>query len=131
MKGKQKKKLKDGLERRYELKRRGLPVTREKVKKRIKAKSNKIKRYQSRNNRYQQSLTFKNNQGKFQRELNSEERHYETTDVPDKEETQEFWKSIRGAQKFKRDFEYKEEQEGVEMTPEKIKGFVRQFVLYI
>ena len=65
MKGKQKKKLKDGLERRYELKRGGLPVTREKVKERIKAKSNKIKTNQSRINRYQQSPTFKNNQGKF------------------------------------------------------------------
>ena len=65
MKGKQKKKLKDRLERRYELKRGGLPVTRDKVKERIKAKSNKIKSYQSRINRYQQSLTFKNNQGKF------------------------------------------------------------------
>ena len=65
MKGKQKKKLKDELERRYELKRGGLPVTREKVKERIKAKSNKIKTNQSRINRYQQSPTFSNNQGKF------------------------------------------------------------------
>ena len=65
MKGKQKKKLKDELERRYELKRGGLPVTREKVKERIKAKSNKIKTNQSRINRYQQSPTFNNNQGKF------------------------------------------------------------------
>ena len=65
MKGKQKKKLKDELERRYELKRGGLPVTREKVKERIKAKSNKIKTNQSRINRYQQSPTFNNNHGKF------------------------------------------------------------------
>ena len=65
MKGKQKKKLKDRLERRYELKRGGLPVTREKVKERIKAKSNKIKANQSRISRYQQSPAFKNNQGKF------------------------------------------------------------------
>ena len=40
-----KKKHKDGLERRCKLKRRGLPVTREEIKERIKAKNNKIKRY--------------------------------------------------------------------------------------
>ena len=39
-----KKKHKDGLEIRYKLKRRGLPVTREEIKERIKAKNNKIKR---------------------------------------------------------------------------------------
>ena len=41
-----KKKQKDGLERRYKSKQKGLPVTREEIKERIKAKNNKIKRYQ-------------------------------------------------------------------------------------
>ena len=50
-----KKKYKDGLERRYKMKQRGLPVTREEIKERIKAKNNKIKRYQSRINQYQQN----------------------------------------------------------------------------
>ena len=40
-----KKNRKDELERRYKLKRRGLPVTREEIKERIKANNNKIKRY--------------------------------------------------------------------------------------
>ena len=44
-----KKKHKDGLER-YKMKQRGLPVTKEEVKQRIKAKKNKIKRRQSRIN---------------------------------------------------------------------------------
>ena len=39
-----KKKHKDGLERRYKMKQRRLPVTREETKEKIKAKSNKIKR---------------------------------------------------------------------------------------
>ena len=39
-----KKKHKDGLERRYKMRQRGLLVTREETKERIKAKSNKIKR---------------------------------------------------------------------------------------
>ena len=62
-----KKKHKDGLERRYKLKRTGLPVVREEIKERIKVKNNKIKRYQSRINQYQQNCTFENNQGKFYR----------------------------------------------------------------
>ena len=75
------------------MKRRGLPVTRDKIKGRIKAKNNKIKRYQSRINQYQQNRTF---QGKFYRELNSGERNYETTEVPDKKEAQKFWGSVWG-----------------------------------
>ena len=39
------KKHKDGLERRHKMKQRGLPVTREEIKERIKANNNKIKRY--------------------------------------------------------------------------------------
>ena len=46
-------KHKDRLERRYKMKRRGLPVTRKEIKERIKAKNNKIMRYQSRINQYQ------------------------------------------------------------------------------
>ena len=64
-----KKKRKDGLERRYKMKWRGFPVTREEIKENFKAKNNKIKRYQSRINQHQQNRTFKNNQWKFYREL--------------------------------------------------------------
>ena len=119
------------------MKRKGLSVTREEIKEKIKAKNNKIKRYQSRINQYQQNRNFKNNQGKFYRELNSGGRNYETTEVPDKKEAQEFWGSIWGERKdhekdaewlenFKRYFEYKEEQEKGEITPEKIKKILRK-----
>ena len=112
-------------------------MTREEIKKRIKAKNNKIKRYQSRTNQYQQNCTLKKNQGKFYRELNSGGRNYETTEVPDKKEAQEFCGSIWGERKedgkdaewlenFTRDFEYKKEQEEVEITPEKIKKILRK-----
>ena len=132
-----KKKHEDGLKRRYKLKRRGLPVTREEIKERIMAKNNKIKIHQSRINHYQQNCTFKNNQGKFYRKLNSGGKNYETTEVPDKKEAQEFWGNIRGERKehrkdaewlknFKRDFEHKDEQEELEITPEKIKKILRK-----
>ena len=66
-------------------------MTREEIKERIKVQNNKIKRYQRRINHYQQNRTFKNNQGKFYRELNSGGRNYETTEVPNKKEAHEFW----------------------------------------
>ena len=110
------------------MKQRGLPVKREEIKERTKAKNN------SRINQYQQNCTFKNNQGKFYRQLNSGGRNYETTEVPDKKEAQEFWGSIWGERKehwkdakwlkiFNRDFEYNEEQEEVEITPEKLRNY--------
>ena len=71
-----------GWKRRYKLKQRGLPVTREE----IKAKNSEIKRYQSRINQYQQNCTFKNNQGKFYRELNSGGRNYKMAEVPDQKD---------------------------------------------
>ena len=68
-----KKKHKDGLDRRYKMKRRVLPVTREEMEERIKAKNNKIKRYQSKINQYQQNCHFKNNQGKYYKKLKTVE----------------------------------------------------------
>ena len=41
------------------MKRKGLPGTREEIKARITAKNNRIKRYQSRINQYQQNRTFR------------------------------------------------------------------------
>ena len=103
----------------------------------MKAKNNKIKRYQSRIYQHQQNCTFKNNQGKFYMELNSGRRNYETTELPDKKEAQEFWRStweegkehqkvVELLENFKRDFEYKEEQVEVENTTEKVKKILRK-----
>ena len=119
------------------MKPRGLPVTREEIKERNKAKNNKIKRYQSRIDQHQQNRNFKNNQGKFYRELNSGGRNYEKAEVPDKKEVQEFlgsvwgerkehWKDTEWLENFKKDIEYKEEQEEIELTPGKIKKILRK-----
>ena len=64
-----------------------------------KKKHKEVKRYQSRINQYQQNCTFKNNQGKFYRELNSEGSNYKTAEVTDKKQAQEFWGSIWGERK--------------------------------
>ena len=78
-----KKKHKYGLDRRYKMKQRALPVKREEIKEIIKVKGNEIKRYQSRIHLYQQNRTFKNRQGKFYRELNKRRKNYETEEIPD------------------------------------------------
>ena len=64
-------------------------------------------------------------------------RNCEITEVLDKKETQEFLGNVWGESKehqkdakwlenFKREFEYKEEQEQVKITPEKIKKILRK-----
>ena len=69
--------------------------------------------------------------------MNGGGRNYEMIEVPDKKEAQEFGGSIWGERKehqkdvkwlknFKRDFVYKEEQEEVEITAEKIKKILRK-----
>ena len=75
------------------MKQSGLSVT-EEIRERIKAKNNKIRRYQSTIKQYQQSRTFKNNQRKFYWEFNIGQRNYEGTEVHDKKDTQEFLGSI-------------------------------------
>ena len=74
-------------------------MTREEIKERIKAKTNKIKRYQSRINQYQQNHTFKNNQGKFYREFNSGGRNYEMIEVPNKKRHRNFGEVSRERKK--------------------------------
>ena len=112
-------------------------MTREEIKERIKTNNNKIKRYQSRINQYQQNRTFKNNQGNFYRDLKNGGRNYETAEVPDKKKNQEFrtsicretkehWKDAEWLENFKKDFEYIEEQEEVEITLEKSKKILRK-----
>ena len=41
-------------------------------------------------------------------------------------ERKEHWKDAEWLKNFKRDFEYKEEQEEVEITPEKMKKILRK-----
>ena len=61
------------------------------------------------------------------------EGNYEMTEIPNKKEAQEFLGNIWGERKehqkvakWLRDFEYKEEQEEVEITPENIKKILRK-----
>ena len=70
-----KKKHKDRLEKRYNIRRKRLNIVREEMKQRIKALGAKIKRFNSRINQYQQNRMFVKNQGRFFQRLNEEENH--------------------------------------------------------
>ena len=71
-----KKKHKDRLERRYNIRRKRLNIVREEVKQRIKVVGAKIKRFSSRINQYQQNRMFVNTQGRFFQRLNNEEENH-------------------------------------------------------
>ena len=70
-----KKKHKDRLEKRYNIRRKRLNIVKEEMKQRIKALGAKIKRFNSRINQYQQNRMFVKNQGRFFQRLNEEENH--------------------------------------------------------
>ena len=88
-----KKKYKDRLERRYNVRRKRLNIVREVMKQRIKAVGAKIKRFNSRINQYQQSRMFVNNQGQFFHRLNNEEENHQY-EIPNSVEAQTFWRGI-------------------------------------
>ena len=72
-----KKKHKDRLERRYNIRRKRLNIVREEMEQRIKTVGVKIKRLNSRINQYQQNRMFVNNQGRFFQRLNNEEENHQ------------------------------------------------------
>ena len=72
-----KKKHKDRLEKRYNIRRKRLNIVREEMKQRIKALGAKIKRFNSRINQYQQNRMFIKNQGRFFQQLNNEEENHQ------------------------------------------------------
>ena len=84
-----KKKWRKVLEVKYKIHKKKLTVVQEEIKQRVIAKQQKIKRYQNRINQFQQNRTFKNNQGRFYKNLNNDGQ-YEKSEVPDAEEAKKF-----------------------------------------
>ena len=92
-----KKKHKDRLEKRYNIRRKRLNIVKEEMKQRIKALGAKIKRFNSRINQYQQNRMFVKNQGRFFQRLNEEENHqYE---IPNSVEAQTVSRGIYSERK--------------------------------
>ena len=92
-KGNIKKKHKEGLEKRYSIRRKRLNIVREEMKQLIKTVGAIIKRFNSSVNQYQENWLFINNQGLFFRRLNNEEENHQS-EIPNSVEAQTFWWGI-------------------------------------
>ena len=86
----------DELHRRHPLlKKKGLPCIIEELKQRLRAKAAKIKRFNSRSERFHQNRLFGNNQRQFYRNLQSNpEEHAPSAPGADKDSCLNFWKNI-------------------------------------
>ena len=76
----------------YKVKRRGYKVIIEELRKRVTAKSEKIKRYENRKEQYQQNRLFENNQKRLFERLEGIERGGD--EIPEVEASRTFWKGI-------------------------------------
>ena len=81
------------LERKYNIRVKGLNVVVEKLKERITAIAAKVRRYQGQVDSYRQNRLFENNQRQFYRELDEEEERCDD-DQPVAEESKQFWGNI-------------------------------------
>ncbi|XP_068738998.1 uncharacterized protein [Montipora capricornis] len=84
--------VREGLERRYYLKKKGVTIVIEQLKQRILAKTAKIKRYQEWVDQYRQNRMFRTNQKRLFAMLGTDEN--DDTTIPDKEESKNFWSNI-------------------------------------
>ena len=135
-----KKKHKDRLERRYNIRRKRLNIVREEMKQGTKAVGTKIKRFNSRINQYQQNWMFVNNQGRFFLQLNNEEENH-PYEIPNSVEAQTFWRDIWSERKehhkdaewlkdVKKDLEQDEGQDKIDITKDKIMRVMRNMTYW-
>ena len=131
-----KKKNRDILQKKYKIDRKKVTVVKEEIRQRLVAKKEKIKRYTSRINQFQQNRTFSTNQGRFYKNLNSGNEEA-ASEVPDANEAKAFWSNIWSQEKqhngqaqwiedFKEECEGKEKQGKIEITEEKMMKIIRK-----
>ena len=124
-----KKKHKDRLERKYNIRRKRLNIVRKEMKQRINDLDAKIKRFNYLINQYQQNWMFVNNQGQFFQQLNNEEENRQC-EIPKSVETQAFWRDIWSERKehqkdaewfkdVKKELEQDEGQDKIYITKDK------------
>ena len=88
-----KKKHKDRLERKCDIRGKRFNIVKEEMKQRIKAVGAKIKRFNSRINHYQQNRMFVSNKERFFQRLNNEEENQQC-EIPNSLEAQTIWRGI-------------------------------------
>lgn len=134
-KGKLREKVMRQLQIKCKINQKSLKVVREELKQRIKALSAKIKRYSDRINQFQQNRTFKNNQGKFYRDLESQGNKENLP--PDPQESQAFWSDIwektenhnhnaEWLNEIKNDLIDKEKQNEIVISQDKLKKSIKK-----
>ena len=84
--------IREELERRYSLNKKGLSVVLEELKQRVLAKSQKIRRYQDRTEQYKQNRMFQSNQKRLFEKIENMET--DNTITPDADESKAFWGNI-------------------------------------
>ena len=72
-----------------------MPKVKEEILQRIKAKTVTIDRYQQRVSQFQQNSFFKNNEGRFYKQIDGSEEE-EAIVIPDAQEAKTFWTDIWG-----------------------------------
>ena len=92
---KMKKKHQDNLQKRYKLKEKGTSKVKEQILQRIKVRIDNINRYQQRLNQLQQNRFFRNNEGRFYKQIDGSEEREEMI-IPDVQEAKIFWTVIWG-----------------------------------
>ena len=85
------------LDKNYCIRKKGLSTVIEELKQRLLAKSAKIKRYEQRITQYRQNRLFQVDQKKLFQEWNEDKR--EEIEIPDAEESRNYWNNIWGVQK--------------------------------
>ena len=80
------------LEKKYNMRRKGITMVMEELKQRILAKAAKIKRYEQRRTQYKQNILFKQDQKRFYQELNGKARNENV--IPDADKSKKFWSDI-------------------------------------
>ena len=77
------------------MKEKGKPKLKEEILQRIKVKTSKINRYQERVSQFQQKRFFRNNEGRFYKQINGSEEGEEIV-ILDALEAKTFWTDIWG-----------------------------------
>ena len=80
------------LEKKYNIRRKGITVVMEELKQRILAEAVKIKRYERWRTQYKQNILFNQDQKRFYQELNGTARNENV--IPDADESKTFWSDI-------------------------------------
>ena len=121
---------------RYKLKQNRKPKVKEEVLQRIKVKAAKINRYQQRVSHFQQNRFFRNNEGRFYKQIDGSEKGEETI-IPDGQEEKTFWTDIWGQEvehnknstcirEIKKDKNGKNKEAKVHILQEKLKKILKK-----